>query len=286
MLKLNYFLMCALPMLTACGNQTQIDGGYHAMAYAEAEQDPPRLDVPYVPTPQPVVDEMLRLANVKKDELVYDLGCGDGRIVITAVAKHGARGIGVDLDPARIEDSNRNAQAAGVTDRVKFVVGDLFEMDFSDADVVMMYLLPSVNLKLRPTILEKLRPGTRIVSHAFDMGDWEPDVEREVDGRRVYLWYVPARVAGNWRVEHDGRTYNLHLNQTYQKMDGRMRVGDQDVQIRDASIQGEWIRFTMQAPGERNPRTFEGRLTGTNRLQGSVFTNGQRTPWNATLGTP
>ena len=155
-------------------------------------------DVPYVPTPQVVVDEMLKLANVTKGDVVYDLGCGDGRLVITAVQKFGAaRGVGVDIDPQRIKESNDNAKAAGVTDRTTFVVQDLFQTDFKDASVVTLYLLPEVNLKLRPKLLSDLKPGTRVVSHAFDMGDWKPEKAITVadGGQRLYLWTIPANAA-------------------------------------------------------------------------------------------
>ncbi len=153
-------------------------------------------DVHYVPTPEEVVEEMLRLANVGKDDVVYDLGCGDGRIVITAAKKYGARGVGIDIDPERIKESNENARQAGVTDRVKFLQQDLFTTDFREATVVTLYLLPALNLKLRPKLLSELKPGTRIVSHAFDMGDWKPEKVVTVPGdehdRTVYYWVVPA----------------------------------------------------------------------------------------------
>lgn len=150
------------------------------------------LDVPYVPTKQSVVDAMLDMAGVKKGDVHYDLGCGDGRIVISA-AKRGAIATGVDLDPQRIQEANANAERAGVADKVTFIEGNLFELDFTDADVLTLYLLPDVNLQLRPTILHRLKPGTRVVSHAFDMGDWEPDDKKIVDGSTIYLWTVPER---------------------------------------------------------------------------------------------
>ena len=153
-------------------------------------------DVPYVPTPQNVVDEMLTLANVTKDDVVYDLGSGDGRLVITAVKKFGAkRGFGVDIDPERVAEGNANAKAAGVTDRVTFAVQDLFQTDLKDATVVTLYLLPEVNLKLRPKLLSELRPGTRVVSHSFDMGDWkaEKTVTVQPGGQRLYFWTIPAK---------------------------------------------------------------------------------------------
>jgi SAM-dependent methyltransferase len=155
-------------------------------------------DVPYVPTPQNVVNEMLTLANVTKDDVVYDLGCGDGRLVITAVQKFGARrGFGVDIDPQRIAESNANAKTAGVTDRVSFAVQDLFQTDMKEASVVTLYLLPAVNLKLRPKLLSELRPGTRVVSHSFDMGDWKPDktVTVQPGGQVLYLWTIPAKTS-------------------------------------------------------------------------------------------
>ena len=153
-------------------------------------------DVPYVPTPQNVVEEMLTLANVSKNDVVYDLGCGDGRLVITAVKKFGAkRGFGVDIDPQRIAESNENAKTAGVTDRVSFAVQDLFQTDLKDASVVTLYLLPAVNLKLRPKLWSDLKPGTRVVSHSFDMGDWKPDktIVVQPGGQILHLWTIPAK---------------------------------------------------------------------------------------------
>ncbi|MHC5743956.1 MAG: class I SAM-dependent methyltransferase [Nostoc sp.] len=156
-------------------------------------------DVPYVPTPQPVVDAMLQVAKVNKNDVLYDLGSGDGRIVNTAAQKFGTRGIGIDINPERIQEANANAQKAGVTDRVKFVQQDLFTTDFSEATVVTLYLLPEVNAKLRPKLLSELKPGTRIVSHAFDMGDWKPDQTLNVEGKTIYYWVVPEQVPANLR---------------------------------------------------------------------------------------
>lgn len=148
------------------------------------------LDVPYVPTRPAVVKAMLEMADVKSTDMVYDLGCGDGRIVVAAAETFGARGKGFDMDPLRIEEANANAQAAGVQDKVSFTQGDLFDVDLNEASVITLYLLPDVNMKLRPKLLA-LKPGTRIVSHAFDMGDWEPDETRQVEGATIYFWTVP-----------------------------------------------------------------------------------------------
>lgn len=152
-------------------------------------------DVIYVPTPQQVVDEMLKLAGVHAGDIVYDLGCGDGRTVITAAKQYGVRAVGIDINPERIKESNDNAKQAGVTDKVAFRNEDLFEANIKEATVVTLYLLQSLNVKLRPKLWNDLKPGTRVVSHAFDMGDWKPEKEIEVDGRRVFLWRVPAKTA-------------------------------------------------------------------------------------------
>ena len=149
-------------------------------------------DVPYVPTPHAVVDKMLEVAQVGPNDVVYDLGCGDGRIVIAA-AKKGARGVGIDIDEQRIREARSNAAAAGVADRVQFRQEDLFKTDFREATVVTMYLLTSVNMRLRPRLLAELKPGTRIVSHAFDLGDWKPLETHKVGSSTVYYWVVPQR---------------------------------------------------------------------------------------------
>jgi SAM-dependent methyltransferase len=163
-----------------------------APAQIPAESTPYNKDVPYVPSPDGVVTKMLEMAKVGPKDVVYDLGSGDGRIVIAA-AKKGARAVGVDIDPERIAESNANARSAGVTRRVKFIEQNLFDTDFREASVVTLYLLPGVNMKLRPKLLTQLRPGTRIVSHSFNMGDWKPAQTAEVDGANVYLWIVPPR---------------------------------------------------------------------------------------------
>jgi precorrin-6B methylase 2 len=153
-------------------------------------------DVIYVPTPPEVVKAMLETAGVTAKDLVYDLGCGDGRIVIEAAKSYGARGVGIDIDPERIKEATANAAKAGVADRVKFMQADLFETDLRPATVVTLYLLESLNLKLQPKLVSELKPGTRIVSHAFSMGPWTPDQELTVEGRRVYLWKIPPKTAG------------------------------------------------------------------------------------------
>ena len=156
-----------------------------------ATQELRQPDVVYVPTPQAVVDAMLKMANVTATDVVYDLGSGDGRIPITAAQRYGARGIGIDINPVRINEANENAKAAGVTDKVRFLNQDLFTSDFKDATVVTLYLLPALNVKLMPKLKAELKPGTRIVSHAFDMGsEWPPEKTETVEGKTIYYWTI------------------------------------------------------------------------------------------------
>ena len=161
---------------------------------AFAQEAPTRRpDVIYVPTPEAVVEAMLQVANVGKNDIVYDLGCGDGRIPVTAAKKYGATGVGIDIDPQRIKEAKENVAKNNVGDKVTIIQGDLFEQDLSKATVVTLYLLPSLNVKLMPKLMKELKPGTRIVSHAFDMGDWKPEKELDVEGRKVYFWTIPKR---------------------------------------------------------------------------------------------
>jgi len=150
-------------------------------------------DVIFVPTPQEVVDEMLKLGRVGKGDVLYDLGSGDGRIAVTAAKRYGIRAYGIDIDPQRIQEANENARKNGVTDLVQFRREDLFKADFSEATVVTLYLLPDLNVKLRPRLMAELKPGTRIVSHQFDMGTWQPERKLELNGRTIYLWTIPPR---------------------------------------------------------------------------------------------
>ena len=156
-------------------------------------QKPVTPDVVYVPTNEKIVAAMLELAKVTKNDTVYDLGCGDGRIVTTAAKEFGANGVGIEIDPKLIKLANENARQAGVADQVKFVEADLFKTDFKRATVVMLYLSPSVNLRLRPRLLKQLKPGTRIVSHDFGMGEWQPEQTIKIDEATLYLWTVPAK---------------------------------------------------------------------------------------------
>lgn len=233
----------------------------------------PKLDVPFVPTPEEVVETMLRVAGVNKDDVLYDLGCGDGRIVVTAAGKYGVRATGVDLDPQRISESNDNARKARVADRVRFMQRDLFTMDISDATVMTLYLLPSVNLKLRPKFLTELRPGTRIVSHDFDMGDWKADQTIEVSGHTVYYWVIPANVSGTWNGKSGkGKdNHTLRLTQQFQKVSGTLTVRGKEMPLKGVSLTGGALEFTADGgiDGIKAPVRFKGRVEG-NTIRGSI----------------
>lgn len=243
------------------------------------------LDTPYVPTPQVVVDRMLELAQIKPGDTVIDLGSGDGRIMITAAQKYGARGFGVELNPRLVESSNEAAKTAGVADRVKFLQQDLFKTDFREADVLTLYLLPDVNIVLRPKILADLKPGTRVVSHDYGMGVWRPEVEetipapdKTVGARKestVYMWIVPARVGGAWDLDiHVGkrsRRYPLSLEQNYQVLGGSVLVqGKKPMPITRGSLRGDEIRIELpDGAVSRGPVALVGRAAG-DMLKGSV----------------
>jgi SAM-dependent methyltransferase len=259
MRKFNSFRVAALVIATMVSGTAAI-----VRAQDEAAADKPiKKDVPYVPTPQPVVDRMLEMAAVTKDDVVYDLGCGDGRMVVTAAKKYGASGVGVDIDPQRIKESNENAKSAGVTDKVKFSIKDLFTMEFGDANVLTMYLLPDVNMKLRPKILNDMKPGSRIVSHSFDMDDWKPDAEDEVDGSQIYFWIVPAQVEGTHeaKLKADGggqeQQAKLTLKQSFQEVTGTANIGGKDVEIKDGKLKGSELSFT--ADGRKYTTKLEGK---------------------------
>jgi SAM-dependent methyltransferase len=211
------------------------------------------LDVPYEPSPPEVVDAMLDLALVDSTDYVIDLGSGDGRIVITA-AERGAIGHGVDLDPQRIREARNNARQAGMDDRVLFLQEDLFETDFSQASVVTMYLWPQVNIKLRPTLLDALRPGTRVISHSHDMDEWQPDslqVVKETDGSsaRVYLWIIPARAAGKWTWNIEEQTYTVEVSQTFQEVSIHLNIDGNSYETDNAFLRGNRLAFSANIQG-------------------------------------
>lgn len=216
----------------------------------------PQLDAPSVASDLRVVDAMLGLAEIRPDDDVVDLGSGDGRILIAAARSFGARGLGVDIDPAQIALASENAREAGVAGRVAFRREDLFRTEIAQADVLTLYLTQEVNLRLRPRILARMRPGARVVSHDFTMGEWQWDQRRRVGEATVYLWIVPARIAGAWALSAGGDAVPLTIEQSYQTFTGTAG----DARIEQGRINGDTIRFIAN-PGNGR-RTFEGRVAG------------------------
>ena len=220
----------------------------------------PKLDAPYVETSYEVVDAMLAMAEVGPDDRVVDLGSGDGRILIAAARSHGAQGLGVDIDPRRIRESTENARAAGVAHRVEFRREDLFETPIDEADVLTLYLLPEINIRLRPRILSEMRPGTRVVSNKYDMGDWRPDLRQRIGSDIIHMWIVPARVTGRWTLTDGNRRALLDIEQSYQVLRGTVTVDGRAARIEQGQVNGARIRFVADLGGGR--RAYEGQVEG------------------------
>jgi len=270
-----------------------------ALAAPGAMAQEGRGDVIYVPTPQVVVDEMLRMAKVGAKDFVIDLGSGDGRIIITAAKKHGARGFGVDLDTYLLKMANSNAKQEGVADRARFIEQNLFETDLSQATVITSYLLPDMNERLRPKLLA-LKPGTRVVAHDYAMGDWDPDDDMTVlvpektvgdPGKSyIFFWIVPARVAGRWesQVMAGGKpvSWQFSFEQNFQLVSGTARAGEREVKLPQFRMVGEQLTFRLEVPAAGKPVTylFRGWVKG-DAIEGTVTVgdgSGQRVmPWRA-----
>lgn len=255
-------------------------------------------DTPYVQTPQVVVDRMLEVAKVTAKDYVIDLGSGDGRMVITAAKRYGARGFGVDLDRRLVTLSNRNAAKAGVANRAVFYERDIYETDLTPASVVTIYLLPEVNLMMRPKLFAMLKPGTRVVSHDYDMGEWPPDLTFTMDapgktvGRdktsKVFYWVVPAKAAGKWqaRMSEGGaqRDFELALTQNFQKVEGTLTANGRSVAIEDAKLTGTALTFVAKLdPSGATRSEFSGRIVN-NAIEGTVGAGAAAKPvkWRAT----
>jgi len=237
-------------------------------------------DVIWVPTPEEVVDRMLTMAQVTPNDYVVDLGSGDGRTVIMAAKKFGAKALGIEYNPDMVKLSQENAQKAGVSDRAQFRRADIFATDFSQATVITLYLLPALNMKLRPTILA-MKPGTRVASHSFTMEDWEADEISTMDGRRAYFWIVPANVMGSWTLDTGGQKSELTLDQTFQKINGTVSFGAVQGGLRDARMRGPQISFSyVDQAGMR--RDFTGSVNGR-QMEGSFRDDqGHDGHWTAT----
>ena len=242
-------------------------------------------DVIWVPTPDILIEKMLQAAKVGPGDFVVDLGSGDGRIAIAAARQFGARALGVEFNPDMVALSTRDAAKQGVSGRVRFLRGDIFETDFSQASVVTMYLLPSLNLRLRPTLLA-MKPGTRILSHQFSMGDWDPDETILIDERRGMLWIVPAKASGRWKLRIESNVgnndYDVNLRQEHQKLQGEIRLDRQASKMFEAKMRGDQIEFSIVVGASR--RDFSGRVDGPN-MEGTVRTSGgQVLKWSAHRG--
>jgi hypothetical protein len=244
-------------------------------------------DVIWIPTPDSLVTRMLTAAKVTKDDLVYDLGAGDGKIPIAAAKQFGARAVGIEFNADMAELARRNARRAGVESMVQIITGDIFKEDFSRATVVTMYLLPDLNLKLRPIIL-RMKPGTRVTSHAFHMGDWEPDERFSAESRDAYLWHVPAQVAGTWAFKEDGGAEGTAtFIQRYQRIGGTVTINGKTQPMLGASLQGDQLRFAYldgddvlrSAHVTVSDRQFSGDLSWTGRATTKI--TGTRRPSGA-----
>lgn len=231
----------------------------------------PRLDAPNVASDSEVVDAMLSLAQLRPADYVIDLGSGDGRILIAAARSNGAHGLGVDIDPAQIEAANRNARSAGVTGLVSFRQQDLFQTPLQQADILTLYLTAEVNLRLRPRILAQMRPGTRLVSNEFDMGDWHYDARRRVGASNIYLWIIPAQIDGAWTLTEGTRSVPLVIDQEFQRFTG---IAGGGVRIEQGRINGNAARFIANIGNGR--RTYEGNVDG-----GRITGTGEGAAWSA-----
>lgn len=260
---------------------------------AHAEDDAPKIteETPYVPSPRIVVDTMLRMANVRAGDFLIDLGSGDGRIIITAAGEFNARGIGVDYDARLVRLANDNAQKAGVADRARFIEQNVFKTDLAQASVVTIYLLPEYNAVLKPSLLA-LKPGTRIVSHDYGIGDWEPDAQSKVVAPEkpvgvdkaswIYYWMVPARVEGHWRssipAARGATALGIKLWQRYQNVEGTATIGANTVAIQRPVLKGDL--FTFELTEGRHQLHFEGRISA-DRISGRLRSGNKKFPWRA-----
>lgn len=263
-LVLSFSALCRVAVLATVSSLGFMTAAPSALAVS--------LDVPYVPTPDDVVNRMLEVARVGPEDFVIDLGSGDGRIAIAAVKDHGAQGaMGVDINPERIAEAVANARDAGVSDKVEFREQNLFHTDFSRASVLTMYLLPDVNVALREKILA-LKPGTRVVSHAFDMAEWESDHYERVDGRAVYMWIVPASIEGRWKLAGPDGALELDLSQRFQHVKGTAHDASGQTQPVTGTLKGAIIELEV---GEGDAaRRFSGNVQGASLLASPIDSNG------------
>jgi SAM-dependent methyltransferase len=240
--------------------------------------------IPFVPTPNYLVDRMLELAEIGTDDLVLDMGSGDGRIVITAAQRYGSRGRGVEIDPKLVDEAKENARKAGVAERTDFVAQDMFVTKIEDATVMTLYVLTASNLELRPRILKEMRPGSRIVSHQFSMGAWLADKHEALGSAEIYYWVVPASVGGTWQLEDDRREFTVSIKQEFQEISGTAQVGRMTLPLRQARLKGDEIDFAIDI-GDERPMLYRGRVTdGTIVPRGAAGDTERK--WRASRTTP
>jgi hypothetical protein len=233
-------------------------------------------DVIWIPTPEGLIDKMLSTAKVTDKDILFDLGAGDGIIAITAARKNGTQSVGIEYNPDMAQFARRKVAEAGMNDKVKIITGDIFQEDFSSATVVTLYLLPHLNLKLRPILL-KMKPGTRVVSHAFNMGDWEPDETMSYQHTQGFFWVVPAQIEGDWLMTGlDGGPTRLNLSQSFQNIGGTLMRGGQTQALLGAKLRGDEVKFQFTTQ-DRKVHAFSGRVEGR-RITGKVVSDYMQTP--------
>jgi SAM-dependent methyltransferase len=282
-------VLCTSALLAACAvspSCAQQPAGGTEYAF-EPVIGMPGKDVVWVPTPPAVVEYMLDMAKVTPQDFVIDLGSGDGRIVIAA-AKRGAKGFGVDLNKDLVQLSNEEAARLGLSERAQFLVKDMFETDLAPASVLTTYLLPHLNVRVRPQLLRQMKPGSRVVAYSFHMGEWQPDRVAQVNGLTVHYWTVPAAAMGAWQWRHDGigfaRDYQMNVEQRFQFVTGSASVKTSVAYLRDMKLEGDRISFTLtEEAGSALAQTrYEGRIDG-DTITGVARTNNQAEskPWRA-----
>lgn len=265
-----FFIVALVSFLTA---QTAGTGQQYQPTVGQSGKD-----VVWVPTPEELVATMLEIAHVTSNDYLIDLGSGDGRIAIAA-ARRGARALGIEYNPDMVALSRENAKKAGVTDKAAFRQADIFETDFSQATVLTLYLLPDLNMKLRPKILE-MKAGTRVVAHAFDMEDWEPDQTVNVEFRTAYLWIVPAKVAGTWTLTDTGNGSEFTLRQSFQKIGGSLKKNGLEIPLKNAKLDGDRISFGVEEGSMT--REYSGRVVGHIMTGTEQVASAAPTKWTAT----
>jgi SAM-dependent methyltransferase len=271
----------ALPDACLAGKTSSISSGLASRLTFMVNAAMSEPDIHFVPAPHRVVAEMLRLAEIGPDSLVYDLGCGDGRVLIAAARDCGARGVGIEIDPCRIAECGANAIQAGVQDRIEFLQCNFFDAAISEATVIVLYLVDSLNIRLRPRILSQCRPGVRVVSYSFEMGEWEADAHTPIAANGVFLWIVPGHLAGSWSISTASNQVSLEslsILQTFQKLSGVAQIRGRSGCIVEGRVSGEQFTVTGELENGNKRMTIAGRIQGET-IEGTVSESGAETPF-------